>query len=440
EGADDTIFGNLGRDIIIAGAGHDMADGDEADDLVVGDNVTQLTRMGGTDGNLTDDTLTDRFQTLAGTLLYGRSDLPPNPTAGASGALLTDNIQRTYRDPDGAPWWAEYTIDYADLHTFAFDQGQAGVGSFGNDYVAGGARHDLVFGQLGNDVIQGDGGIELAAAATSHVGASRTPEAGSPVGPLTIVASFEAAATDGEDYIEGGGGNDIVFGGLGQDDIVGGSSRMFSLVSDNNRPDGDDLLFGGAGTQTSRNNALNPDGSLAASTTRHADAADTIVGDNANIIRIVGVNGADVNPTGNPAQPLYVTFNYDNYDTTKLIVRGVSLLDYTPGGPDYNPTLFSATAQAGMRSAFGLWATRDIGGNDEVHGETGDDTVYLQGGADIAYGDAEDDDIIGGWGSDWISGGTGQDGVLGDDGRIFTSRNTGSATPGVGTGEPLYGV
>ena len=64
-------------------------------------------------------------------------------------------------------------------------------------------------------------------------------------------------------------------------------------------------------------------------------------------------------------------------------------------------------------------------GNDEVHGETGDDTIYV--GArqrHRLYGDAGDDDIIGGWGHDWVSGGTGTDGVLGDDGRIFTRRNS----------------
>ena len=65
-----------------------------------------------------------------------------------------------------------------------------------------------------------------------------------------------------------------------------------------------------------------------------------------------------------------------------------------------------------------------------MHGETGDDTVYLGGGNDIAFGDGDSDDIVGGWGNDWISGGTGIDGVIGDDGRIFTSRNTGLSDDG----------
>ena len=35
-----SIFGNLGRDVLVGGAGNDMIDGDEHDDLIFGDNVT----------------------------------------------------------------------------------------------------------------------------------------------------------------------------------------------------------------------------------------------------------------------------------------------------------------------------------------------------------------------------------------------------------------
>ena len=45
----------------------------------------------------------------------------------------------------------------------------------------------------------------------------------------------------------------MIFGDLGQDDIVGGSSDFFSLTSPNLRPDGSDLIFGGAGTLAGRN-------------------------------------------------------------------------------------------------------------------------------------------------------------------------------------------
>jgi Ca2+-binding RTX toxin-like protein len=359
------------------------------------------------------------------------------------------------------------------------DTGTVGAGSFGNDYLAGGAGSDYVFGQLGNDVIQGDGsidfisypiaqvdgGLPVTTSVGGRVGAWRTPgDASDPTGPLTLYPSYEKAS-DGEDYVEGGGGNDVIFGGLGQDDLVGGSSSFFSLTTMNLRPDGADMIFGGAGTRAGRN-----DDTFVTGAAEHARDADTIVGDNGNIVRIVGTFGADVGQTLK-----YVTFRYDTYVGEKLIVRGVAPLDYTPGGPDFAPGNFgldttgtcsgaAATGTCSMVLPVGpsrngggaangsTWLV-DVGGNDEVHGESGDDTAYGLVGHDRLFGDGQDDDLVGGWGNDWISGGTGSDGILGDDGRIFTSRNaaTGVTTAGVacsGPGttaapcfsEPLYGV
>jgi hypothetical protein len=143
----------------------------------------------------------------------------------------------------------------------------------------------------------------------------------------------------------------------------------------------------------------------------------------------------------------------------KIAVRGVVPIDYTPGGADFRPDLFPglpACVQSGgvsgacsgiLNVVFGRNAwTVDIGGNDEIHGDSGDDTIYGLVGHDVLFGDAQDDDILGGWGNDWISGGTGQDAVLGDDGRIFTSRNSSTGSGGcAGNGttcysEPLYGI
>ena len=330
------------------------------------------------------------------------------------------------------------------LHTFAFDEGTAGVGSFGNDYLAGSAGHDLIFGQLGNDVIQGDGGIEhafagdLARRRLAHARRRRPARSADLVGDLDVVPSFEAA-TDGEDYIEGGGGNDIVFGGLGQDDIVGGSSDFFSLVTPNNRPDGADLHL------RRRRHADRPqrrgdaaiDGTMHDRRRRgHARDADTIVGDNGQIIRIVGINGVDVNPTA----------------TSPAAVRHVQLRQLRPArrsssaasrcsttrraAPTSGPTC-SATRRHGRE--FGLLAdvrhrrrtTRSTARPATTPSTSAAATTSL-------FGDAEDDDLIGGWGNDWISGGTGQDGVLGDDGRIFTSRNTAGNIAQFS--EPLYGI
>ncbi|HEY3484924.1 MAG TPA: Calx-beta domain-containing protein [Ilumatobacteraceae bacterium] len=530
-GDDDTIFGNIGRDLIIAGAGHDMADGDEQDDIVFGDNVTALWRRIG-------DIRSLRFQTLYGGELYTRTDRPlpagypgPLPTADTSGVLLVNAIARDFRDPDGAPWWAEYTVDYAALHSFDIEDGQHSAGTFGNDYLAGGAHHDLVFGQLGNDIVQGDGSIDSAVGADFHVGGSRTqdgcptttdPASSDPThagtcdvtGDLDLIPSFDAT-TDGEDYIEGGGGNDIVFGGNGQDDIVGGSSDFFSLddahadalsgdpfynqpgdigvqTGADLRPDGSDLLFGGSGLHTGRNdNGHDAQGNpipLGAVMPgfQHTIDADVIVGDNGRIIRITGTFGTDrcdntPNDGASGCDALgatkYVGFVYDDQYGSAIVVRGVTLLDYTPGGPDFRPDRFGNEPFPGdvcdsdsapetqedcseplpLSPGRNRWDSPgwvEIAGNDEVHGGLSDDVVYVGGGSDVVFGDAADDDIIGGWGNDWLSGGTGSDGVLGDDGRISTSRNSttgwtiaANPVPCVGAGyagtcfsEPLYAV
>jgi Ca2+-binding RTX toxin-like protein len=409
-GGVDTIFGGTDDDIIIGGANDDRLDGGDQQDLIFGDNVT-LERSAGS-GNAIDP----RFRALTGATIYG-----PDGLAQVAGEF----VPAVQPVPGGRPTWgADWTI--------TLDQTSI-ASHFGDDYIAGGAHNDEIFGQLGNDTIQGDGTIgpvtgtipgtfilpsmtfalsaggSLTVIAPTNYGANRTG------GGLIVVTSFEGS-NDGDDYIEGNGGSDVIFGNLGQDDIIGGSSSLFSLTLPRLRPDGSDLLFGGAGTDISRNHlgdaSLNQAGdTIVTQPTGHSRDADMILGDNGNVFRLVGVNGAN---SGN-----YLAFNYDNYNTgsgstNKIIPRAAQLLDYTPGG------------------VLGAAPTSDIGAADEIHGESGDDFIYGQKGNDVLFGEGQDDDIIGGYGNDWISGGTGDDGVIGDDGRIFTSRN--------GTAEPLNGV
>ena len=274
-------------------------------------------------------------------------------------------------------------------------------GLFGNDYIAGGGGNDQIFGQSGDDKIQGDGSI------ASRVAGGGVDYQRDAAGLVSVnVPSFEAA-TDGDDYIEGNAGNDLIYGNLGQDDPIGGSSNLFGLTGGAgsvNRADVSDRIFGGAGTDTARNDL----GDTA--TNGHARDADAIVGDNGTIFRIVGTGG-----TANASQ--FLNFTYDNYNAgtgplNKIVVRSIAQLDYTPGGPSFN--------------AAG--AATDIGAADEVHGESGDDFIYGQVDNDALFGEGQDDDLIGGYGNDWISGGTGDDGVLGDDGRILTSRNSSTYT------------
>ncbi|MGD8331142.1 MAG: calcium-binding protein, partial [Acidobacteriota bacterium] len=459
-GGDDIILGQQGRDTIYGGAGNDDIIGghnveggfDEGDfidagsgrDVVAGDNAWIHRRYFMDD----DANLRARYRELDGTAIYGE-------TPGVDDGQVLVQSDHELDVALSASLVRDITLlDHSD----AIEAGNPEL--FGDDAIAGGSEEDEIFGQLGNDTIQGDGDL---AKQFDGLGASTLvtePDHGFRTGDLNLdgdivlvvdvdtyyaysevtafrdaagdlqVSASEEKASDADDYIEGGGGNDVIFGNLGQDDIIGGSSIHYGLFDDSDtvadptlgsylRPDGSDLIFGGAGnriarneyTELGRNVDVTAGGDVViADADVHARDADAIAGDNANIYRLVDGTGA------------FLEFNYDAMDSTRgserIVVRAVDLVDYTEGGAD-----FDADSQA-----------TDIGAADEIHGESGDDFSYGMVGNDVMFGDAEDDDLIGGYGHDWISGGTGQDGVLGDDGRIYTSRNSSTY------GESLYGV
>ncbi|HZF78881.1 MAG TPA: hypothetical protein VEZ89_03735, partial [Rubrivivax sp.] len=526
----DVLFGEDGSDVLMGQQGHDVLYGGNGDDILIGgsnvagahDGNDRIDGGGGHDAIAGDnaeicfrpDAIDVRMRSLDGTVIYGI-------TPGVDDGLLLVGIANTGNAINTAQPWvnakndpryvartvtngvldknsghAEYVIRLLD-HA----EGTSPL-LYGNDYIAGGAGEDEIFGQLGNDVIQGDGTIglgsslslrgsyadSLAAAQLSltradgttvaitgftEYGANRgaVPTALADFGfnmdpgqDLTVLASFEGRF-DGDDYIEGNGGNDVIFGNRGQDDIVGGSSDLFGLVLATQRPDGSDLLFGGAGTDIARNDigdattGTSPGSSVADLILNarggHAHDADVIVGDNGRILRLVGVNAGteaqrgnadSLQATGVSSTGGFLNYNYDIYGSNtddgrtglgvgdgrdgggygddgnaltynRIVVRGVSFLDYTPGGIDVSAD-----------------AANDRGAGDEIHGESGDDQIHGMKGNDVLFGDGQDDDLVGGYGNDWISGGTGNDGVIGDDGRIMTSRNA------TAYGEALFGV
>ncbi|MBV1877477.1 MAG: LEPR-XLL domain-containing protein [Pseudomonadales bacterium] len=332
---------------------------------------------------------------------------------------------------------------------------------FGNDIMVGGSEDDEIWGQLGDDVIQGDGEITVTTPVivaydpynpaqgadqsfdvrdfTIRVDLSTSSDA-------TLSFSVAEALGDGDDYIEGNGGNDRIYGNLGQDDLIGGSSTLFGLsdadagfhseASGNIlRPDGADLIYGGAGNADLlvRNAVVDGFNTLVPEAERHATDADTILGDNGDIFRIV----TDVDPADEIVEIGYARFAYD-YDA---ITRD-GFVDDGFGTAD---DALSIRARAVSFSDYGYTyidhdldpSTRDVlnflptarGEGDLIYGESGDDVVHGMTGADTIFGNSEHDNLHGEIGSDMLLGGTGIDGLMGDDGLILTSRNDLQAEP-----------
>jgi Ca2+-binding RTX toxin-like protein len=401
-GASDVIYGEAGGDYILGQQGTDLIwGGDDDDDIYGGHNVaggydTGDFIDGGTGNDViagdnasirrTGAAVSPRFRALEGTMIYGE-----DPVVNDGLCLVTDDAQE---DPTGAHVRTIVLFDHST---------DTATGTFGDDTIAGGADEDMIFGQFGDDTLHGDG--QLVETQPYELMSLTDPISGSNIG--------------GDDYIEGNGGEDTIFGGLGQDDIIGGSSSLLSLGTPDLRPDGSDTIFGGNGDMTARNDPGDE------SSDGHARDADVIAGDNANILRLVGVNGeVGVGETGIATFDGFLAFNYDIYSSIlRIIPRSVELLDYTPGGLDWNPA-----------------AESDIGAADEIHGESGDDVIYGMLGGDVLFGEGQDDDITGGTGHDFISAGTGTDGVIGDDGRIYTSRNSDVPVGETGYSELLYGI
>jgi Ca2+-binding RTX toxin-like protein len=467
EAGDDILLGQQGGDTIFAGAGdddviggHNVAggydagdniDGGSGADVIAGDNAIITRRT---------DTLSPRIRVLGGATIYA------GPGLDHTAALVTGASQSNPQATGGTVERDVTLLDHADNTDAALYGDDYIAGGAGDDQIFGQLGNDTIQGDGSIDGKVTPVDLSPAASGTGHMlttlsGTTAVFDGSSPqvvsdendtitipshgfatgelvtytadsatvggltdgelyavvvidadtisltrpvtavrdnTGDLRVIPSAEASS-DGDDYIEGNGGADVIFGNLGQDDIIGGSSDLFGLSSSNLRPDGADVIYGGAGTQADRNNL----GDL--SSTGHARDADTILGDNGNIFRLVGVNGT--------AGGDFLRFTYDSYDNSLPIVpRGVDLLDYTAGNNGAGPA--------------------DIGDGDVIHGESGDDQIWAMAGNDIAFGDGQDDDVIGGDGVDRLYGGAGEDGIVGDNGLIQTSRN--------GRTETLYGL
>ncbi len=346
-GEGDRIWGEEGADIEIGGQGDDrMCGGSGDDDMIGGHNVTGGVdeRTGAAiiatlnpavndlmDGGTGDDAMAGdnaiiwrrgddisaRFRVLAGATIYTTTDDTITANVGAA----------AQSDPDDTVGRDITLLDHSRTVQ------ASPLGRFGDDVMAGGPDRDVMFGELGNDLMQGDGliGADDNDAATVTRAVVFADSGSNPDTDGTLYFNVREAGTDGDDYLEGNGGNDLMYGGLGQDDMIGGSSALFGLTTAEMRPDGSDTIYGGAGIDIARNHIGDAT----------VDANGVITGSR-TAMRAMPTTSWATTPMcsgwlqGGTSDDDSGSFTYDNYaGGLRIIPRAMQQLDYTLGGADY---------------------------------------------------------------------------------------------------------
>ena len=348
-GGADLAYGEADDDLLVGGTRDDDLDGGSGRDLVIGDNAVldRTTRYG--------VYTSPRFRTLLtpGGAIYSTA-------LATAGTAQVDGTSRL--DPRGNAVWADYVLTLLD---HAVGSRPAALRRRLHRRRRG-RRPDLRPARQRHH--PGRRRIDRPAPdATDRRAATRL---------LTMQRRHRRTmlgAADGDDYIEGNGGNDVVFGGLGQDDIIGGSSDFFGLTTASQRPDGTDMLFGGAGTRGRPQRRRRTD---AHGTRRRHDRRRQRPHHphrrhqrrrRRRRPRSTSRSSTTTTATGAAA---------------RRPRRHAARLH--AGRPDFEPTLFRHDQPRRDVGAM----TVDIWRRRRVHGEAGDDTVYAGGGNDVVFGDA----------------------------------------------------
>ncbi len=383
DGGDDLINASAGDDIVLGGVGSDFINagsGDE-DDIALGDNgqatftndgrLMSITTTNPTIGG-DDDILIGNGDDIAmggagdDTVDMDRATKLPIGTDSGKDIILGDNGSATYYTDHGAHI-------LTDIRTTNPEVG-------GEDFINASAGEDIVFGGSGDD------SIDAGSAATSDTsqdivlgdnGFATFNNVG-----LRLLIQTSDVSFGGDDTITTGGGDDIIIGGSGDDDSDAGIGDDY-LLGDNGRVD----------YTIYDNTAGTPDQIIVMSQTvggddmlRGGDDNDIIIGGTADD-ELLGGNGHDV-----------MFGDHAEVDFTRPVDRNAI-------------------------SRF-ITAT-DGGGNDNIHGNDGDDFLFGGQGNDELFGNDGQDDIIGGHnvpfgadGDDTIEGGNQEDVILGDNGLI----------------------
>ncbi len=374
--ANDNLFGGEGNDKQVGQGGDDLLDGDDGDDDISGDF----------EQGSNEDSDTNAF--------------PP----GKDKILAGNGNDRVYGGGND---------DYID----------AGLD---NDTVNAGDGNDTVYGSGGNDAVRGGKGVDFLYTGQGN-------------------SSIDGGEDD--DYINAGHGTNLIIGGPGDDVMVGGDAVDIFAYE---QGDGDDNIDGGGGenalfAEFVAANAivsLNATGSAHRLTGDAAGAFNLIMSNITEHILAVTGNGAQINIgdlSGTLSKYVSLLLNRDRTTADTINVQG----SQTDDNVDISVT-GGVLRMAGLKNILEI---RNIIRNDRLitFGNDGDDRLKAQGGVEDSIGItmnggsgndflSADAVLIGGPGNDFLEGGAGDDSLLGNDGDDTLVGATGNDTIDGGTG------
>jgi len=243
----------------------------------------------------------------------------------------------------------------------------AGFG--GNDIIRGDAGNDTLTGHHGNDVLEGGDGSD------------------------TI------RGNEGDDILDGGNGGSNLTGGVGADTFIGGTGN--DVVNDYNPTEDVSISLGG-GIDT-----LIHDRRHAGINVNHATYAGEVE-------RTRGTRNNDIIDWSAQADQLTLIYGFEGNDT--LTGTDVNAQDQLFGG-EGDDTIFGGAGGDYIIGDNDQHARSNSGGgDDELHGEAGNDRIYAGAGDDLLFGGEGSDTLQGQAGDDVLEGGDGNDQLYGQGG------------------------
>lgn len=300
-------------------------------------------------------------------------------------------------------------------------------GTYINQTVYGGAGDDAVQNLGNNSLIYGNQGVDTISFANATNRDTVYGGQGNDAITATSGNSFLIYGNLGNDTVNLGGatgvvGSSTIYGGQGNDIITGSSGTDYINGGQDN-----DTITSGAGTNNTLIGGVGRDTITSNGTAAliYGNQNDDAITSNANLATVYGGQGTDTITVAGAAATPTVTNNiiYGNLgdDAVSLTNANTSTV-YGGQGVDTITITGSGTAGA---AATGT----DVGANNVVYGDLGNDVINAGANESTIFGGQGDDQITASNQFDTISGGDGRD-LLNITGAVVTPANA-AATPPV---------